>query len=64
MEKVTVPISKVVLERLCSMRYRVRGNNSAYSTAKSIDGAKSTGRGVPPIGAGKLTMIASIDRGL
>jgi len=59
MEKEVVPISKVVRERLSNTRYAMGRMRSPYSTAKNMDGAKSSGRAVPPMGAGKLTMMGT-----
>jgi hypothetical protein len=57
MEKVIVPKSKVVRERLSNTRYAMGGRRSPYSTAKNMDGEKSDGKDVPPMGAGELTML-------
>ena len=39
-------------DRLPKIRYNMRGTSIAYRTANNMDGAKSSGRTVPPIGAG------------
>lgn len=47
-----VPMRIVHRDRLCNIRYNMRGASKAYRTANSIDGAKSSGKTVPPTGAG------------
>lgn len=39
-------------DRLPEIRYNMRGMSIAYRTANKMDGAKSSGKTVPPIGAG------------
>ena len=51
-EKTMVPMRSVVRDRLLNTRYSIRGASEAYRTANSIDGMKSSGRTVPPTGAG------------
>ena len=51
-EKSTLPMRMVQRDRLPKTRYNMRGTSIAYRTANNIDGAKSSGKTVPPIGAG------------
>ena len=47
-----VPMRIVVRDRLPKIRYNMRGVSKAYRTANNMDGAKSSGKTVPPTGAG------------
>ena len=51
-EKSTVPMRMVQRDRLLKIRYNMRGTSKVYRTANNMDGAKSSGKTVPPIGAG------------
>ena len=44
------------------MRYSIRGVRIPYKTAKVKDGTKSSGRAVPPTGAGKSTIVTKMER--
>ena len=54
-----VPMRSVHRDRLPSIRDNMRGRSKAYRTANNIDGAKSSGKTVPPIGAGNRTIFSS-----
>ena len=56
-EKAIVPMRRVHRDRLWNIRYSIRGASKAYRTANNMDGAKSSGKTVPPIGAGNRTMM-------
>ena len=45
-------------DRLPNIRRNMRGTSEPYRIENSIDGAKSSGRTVPPIGAGNRTIFA------
>ena len=47
-----VPMRIKHRDRLPKIRRNMRGTSTAYRTANNMDGAKSSGRTVPPIGAG------------
>jgi hypothetical protein len=57
MANAAVPIRRTVRDRLSSMRKNTSGLRIPYRTAKKMEGAKSTERGVPPIGVGNLELI-------
>lgn len=57
MANAAVPIRRTVRDRLSTMRKNTSGLSIPYRTAKKMEGAKSTGRGVPPIGVGNLELI-------
>ena len=46
------PMRSVHRDRLSKIRCNTRGTSMAYRTANNMDGAKSSGKTVPPIGAG------------
>ena len=52
MPKVMDPIRSVVRECLSNIRKNITGTRRPYRTAKTTDGAKSSGKGVPPTGVG------------
>ena len=52
-----VPMRSVHRDRLTNIRYNMRGTSKVYRTANNIDGAKSSGKTVPPIGAGNRTIF-------
>ena len=52
-----VPIRIVHLDRLSIIRYSMRGTSKAYRRANNMDGAKSSGKTVPPMGAGNRTIV-------
>lgn len=47
-----VPMRSRHRDRLSNIRYSMRGARQAYRTANNMDGAKSSGKTVPPTGAG------------
>ena len=51
-EKSTDPMRTMQRDRLPKIRYNMRGTSIAYRTANNMEGAKSSGKTVPPIGAG------------
>jgi len=51
-----VPMRSVQRDRLLKTRHNMRGTSNAYRTANNMDGAKSAGKTVPPIGAGIETI--------
>jgi len=52
--KMIDPKRSGVRECLSNTRNNIRGTTSAYNTAKTMDGAKSSRKGVPPTGVGKV----------
>ena len=52
-----VPMRSVHRDRLPKIRCNMRGTSIAYRTANKMDGAKSSGKTVPPIGAGNRTIF-------
>ena len=54
-----VPMRSVHRDRLTNIRYNMRGTSKVYRTANNMDGAKSSGKTVPPIGAGNRTILVS-----
>ena len=54
-----VPMRIVHRDRLLNIRYNMRGASKAYRIANSMEGAKSSGKTVPPIGAGNRTILLS-----
>lgn len=48
----TDPMKMVQRDFLPNIRYNMRGRSVAYRTVNNIDGAKSSGKTVPPIDAG------------
>ena len=52
-----VPMRSVVRDLLPKIRYNVRGTSKVYRTANNMEGAKSSGKTVPPIGAGNRTIF-------
>lgn len=59
MANAAVPIRRTVRDRLSSMRNNTSGLRIPYRTAKNTEGAKSTERGMPPIGVGNLELIGT-----
>lgn len=52
-----VPIRRTVRDRFSSSLKHSSGLRIPYRTANRTEGAKSTGRGVPPTGVGNLELI-------
>ena len=52
-----VPMRSRHRERQLIIRYNMRGTREAYRIANNMDGAKSSGKTVPPTGAGNSTIF-------
>ena len=55
-----VPMKSVHRVRLFISRYNMGNASKACRTAKNMDGAKSFGKTVPPIGAGNRTIFFKV----
>ena len=54
-----VPMRSVVRDRLLKIRRNMVGTSNPYRIENSTEGAKSSGKTVPPIGAGNRTIFVS-----